>query len=468
MGYGTNVILLDGTYSGPVYIATHGGSLKADNKWGAVISGAPLDNGIYIGAGKSNVVLDGLKVVNAGLVGIKLGDGGHNTARNCWVTGSGHDADHANGGTGIYVSPYGIGNVVEYCLSESNGIPSTAGHGLYVGGTNQTVRGNVIRANYSYGAQIYVGYTGMKNAECRMYNNLIYGNGNTGRDCLAVYAGPTGEGSATTNYVYGNTLSCTSGAFYTVVASSGVLWLTNNVILGGGGSDDGKTTPVIAIDSASVKMDYNLFTNWIPSGTGITAGGHNVLASGHGLLSPNTGLYWPTISSAVGGAAASLVYGPVDFWGSSQSGVSDIGAFQYTAANAADTRTLDPSSSNPDYWLKLGGSADTNAPVISGVEYVVSYPYADVTWVTDKAAKSGLEWGTTTSYGSSTTNASLVTSHALTSGSLNQGTTYHYRVHSTDSAGNHAQSSDGTFTTTAAPVGKVTLRGTVTVRGLKP
>jgi hypothetical protein len=193
-------------------------------------------------------------------------------------------------------------------------------------------------------------------------------------------------------------------------------------------------------------------------------GSHDFVAAA-GLVNTNNGLFWLSSTSSARGAACTSVIPPVDFLGHTQIQVDDIGFMRYLPTFETDSRNL-ATSALPDFWLDL--NADITAPVISGVEYVVSYPYANVTWVTDEAAKSGLEWGTTTSYGSSTTNASLVTSHALTSGSLNQGTTYHYRVHSTDSAGNHAQSSDGNFTTTAAPAGKVTLRGTVTVRGLKP
>jgi len=50
------------------------------------------------------------------------------------------------------------------------------------------------------------------------------------------------------------------------------------------------------------------------------------------------------------------VAGPVDFFGNAQSSVTDIGAFQYSALYAADTRTLDPSAvTGAPYWDALGG-----------------------------------------------------------------------------------------------------------------
>ena len=59
-----------------------------------------------------------------------------------------------------------------------------------------------------------------------------------------------------------------------------------------------------------------------------------------------------------------------------------------------------------------------------------------------------MEYGTTTSYGSSTTlNATLSTSHSQSLSGLTGSTLYHYRVKSKDAAGNLATSSDYTFTT---------------------
>jgi hypothetical protein len=97
-------------------------------------------------------------------------------------------------------------------------------------------------------------------------------------------------------------------------------------------------------------------------------------------------------------------------------------------------------------------TADTVPPVISGVSATSD---GDVSWATDEPATSQVEYGTTTSYGSTTTlDTTRSTSHSQTLGGLASNTTYHYRVRSTDAAGNTATSTDGTFTTpdTAPPV----------------
>jgi len=80
----------------------------------------------------------------------------------------------------------------------------------------------------------------------------------------------------------------------------------------------------------------------------------------------------------------------------------------------------------------------------------VSQVSATITWTTDEASTSYVQYGTTTSYGSHTTlNSTKVMSHTQTVTGLNSGTTYHYRVKSRDAAGNEATSSDKTFTTSS-------------------
>ncbi|HET6464250.1 MAG TPA: fibronectin type III domain-containing protein, partial [Nitrospiria bacterium] len=96
---------------------------------------------------------------------------------------------------------------------------------------------------------------------------------------------------------------------------------------------------------------------------------------------------------------------------------------------------------------------DTTPPVISGITASnLTSTGAVITWSTNEAATSQVDYGTTTAYGSSSTlNSSLVTGHSVTLSSLAASTTYHYRVKSSDAAGNPATSGDNTFTTSAAP-----------------
>ncbi len=92
--------------------------------------------------------------------------------------------------------------------------------------------------------------------------------------------------------------------------------------------------------------------------------------------------------------------------------------------------------------------ADVTAPIISLVATSsVLATTATVTWTTNEAATSTVEYGTTASYGLASTSASLVTSHSIGLTGLSQNTLYHFRVSSRDAAGNIATSSDYTFTT---------------------
>jgi chitodextrinase len=98
--------------------------------------------------------------------------------------------------------------------------------------------------------------------------------------------------------------------------------------------------------------------------------------------------------------------------------------------------------------------ADTTAPVITaGPSHTnVTSQGATITWTTDEPSTSQVEYGTSISYGSSTTlDSTLVTSHSASLASLSPNTTYHYRVKSKDAANNEVVSSDITFTTLPPP-----------------
>ncbi|MFY9623019.1 MAG: Ig-like domain-containing protein, partial [Rhodoplanes sp.] len=101
---------------------------------------------------------------------------------------------------------------------------------------------------------------------------------------------------------------------------------------------------------------------------------------------------------------------------------------------------------------------------------------AQITWTTNEAATSRVEYGLTTAYGSSTTlDTTLVTAHSVALTNLAPNTTYNYRVRSIDAAGNERVSANSTFKTAAvpdtsaptvaisAPTGAVPVSGTVTV-----
>jgi len=130
------------------------------------------------------------------------------------------------------------------------------------------------------------------------------------------------------------------------------------------------------------------------------------------------------------------------------------------------------------YTLRLTAApGSSSGPNISGVAVSgITTTGAIISWTTDVASTSQVEYGTTTAYGTtSALNSTLVTSHSVTLSGLTAGTTYHFAVQSTNSGGTQSTSSDAVFTTNSttdttpptvtmtAPAANATLSGTVSV-----
>ncbi|MBI4092434.1 MAG: fibronectin type III domain-containing protein [Candidatus Kerfeldbacteria bacterium] len=100
---------------------------------------------------------------------------------------------------------------------------------------------------------------------------------------------------------------------------------------------------------------------------------------------------------------------------------------------------------------------DTQAPVISSFVATTTTNSATLTWTTNGPASTQVEWGTTVSYGNTTTlDPSLTTSHRVSLSGLATNTEFHARALSTDEAGNAAVSTDLSFTTLATPMTVIT------------
>jgi len=85
---------------------------------------------------------------------------------------------------------------------------------------------------------------------------------------------------------------------------------------------------------------------------------------------------------------------------------------------------------------------------------------ATITWMTNEDANSTVVYGTTTSYGSSSTDGVMTEDHTVSLHSLSPGTIYHFQVVSIDLAGNSAISTDSTFNTTAIQNGTAVTNAT--------
>src|SRR5712692_7845663 len=100
----------------------------------------------------------------------------------------------------------------------------------------------------------------------------------------------------------------------------------------------------------------------------------------------------------------------------------------------------------------LAGSSSLPLSLSNPAPGSVSSTWAMVDWTTNVPATSQVEFGTTTNYGLNTAfDPTLVNNHAQALTALSAATTYHYRVHSKDSAGIEAVSGDFNLTTAAIP-----------------
>ena len=93
-----------------------------------------------------------------------------------------------------------------------------------------------------------------------------------------------------------------------------------------------------------------------------------------------------------------------------------------------------------------GGSGGTTLE-ISSVSVTGSATSATIAWSTNVAATSLVEYGTSTSYGSTSSSSDLSTSHAITITSLSTSSIYHFRITSVDESNNTVVTGDNTFTT---------------------
>ena len=195
--------------------------------------------------------------------------------------------------------------------------------------------------------------------------------------------------------------------------------------------------------------DYRLYAEWKKSGVS-----DGVDVTGNMIITPQSGVYlrlrfddtriyfeasldnvnWSTRYSETFGLA----------------GYSLDSKFYYELA-ASRTPSRGVMSVDDFSILGPGAPIDTQTPIITNVVSAnVTSSSATITWKTNEASDTQLEYGTSTSYGVlSPLNAVRDTSHSVTLTGLAANTTYHYRVRSRDAAGNLALSHDFTFQTNA-------------------
>ena len=152
-----------------------------------------------------------------------------------------------------------------------------------------------------------------------------------------------------------------------------------------------------------------------------------------------------TISGASFQAGATATVGGVALTGMTVTSTTISGTTGAHAAGVASVVVTNPDTQSASCTCTYSYVA---VPVISNVHTTPNPTTATVTWTTDVPADSQVQYGTTTTYSStSALNSTLVTSHSVKLGGLTRLTTYHYRVLSRNAAGTLAVSGDYTFIT---------------------
>lgn len=163
---GSEIVLADGIYAGQYNLTRSGEpgkpiTIRAANTWKAVIDpSGGYGDGLDISATR-HVVVDGIRVVGAMMIGIRASAAHNVTIRNCRVELCGHQ--------GIFF--YGQKVTVTCCLVQRNGLTGLH-HGIYFSGTGHEIGNNVIRHNAGYGLHGYGGDV----SECLIFSNQIYGH----------------------------------------------------------------------------------------------------------------------------------------------------------------------------------------------------------------------------------------------------------------------------------------------------
>lgn len=191
-----------------------------------------------------------------------------------------------------------------------------------------------------------------------------------------------------------------------------------------------------------------------------TIGGNNILAFKAQILT------WPGLQP-VGPASSTperFPFGWVIFWGIDDNPVVPGQTYllkvwrEGTGMNAFHI----PNNVYPNGQYYEGGTAFSGRELMgfvccatTAVVHITAGPQATglqstqatLTWTTDVASDSRVDYGLTTSYGSTLTDASLTTAHAILLTGLTPTTTYHYKVASNATGYIGAESGDLTFTT---------------------
>jgi alpha-L-arabinofuranosidase len=206
----------------------------------------------------------------------------------------------------------------------------------------------------------------------------------------------------------------------------------------------GQAAPVISGVNVSSITSTSATVSWTtdqPSSSQVEYGTTSVYASSSALNYNLVTSHKVTLTGLTGGT--SYNFDVVSANSASTSSTSATSSFSTIA-----TAVLLPVTSTPTPVTPAAAAP----PVISAVAAAgITTTSAVITWTTDQATTSQVQYGTSGSYGlAAAPGTSLVTAHSMTLTGLYPGTTYDFEVISANSAGTSSQSANYTFITQAA------------------
>jgi phosphodiesterase/alkaline phosphatase D-like protein/ribosomal protein S27E len=111
-------------------------------------------------------------------------------------------------------------------------------------------------------------------------------------------------------------------------------------------------------------------------------------------------------------------------------------------------------SVSADLTFRTGTAPDIRPPFLSNIRAEsIAETSAVILWDSDEPSDSHVDYGLTGSYGLYSAGAASTMRHALRVQGMQNDTTYHFRVRSSDASGNTANGTDVTFTTLKTPSG---------------
>lgn len=424
---GDTVIVRNGTYLPPSSAGCSGGNgfavniakagtsgawitIKGESRGGVTLDGAACHSTINLGTGAAYLAIEDL-VIRGGYWG---GIWSNQNAHDIRLAGNrveyvGNRAETSNYGiAGVYTNSSSnnftiTGNVIHH-IGRTSGDYMWHDHGLYVHGNNYAITNNVFYSNTSGWAISPVG----------PMNNVLIAN-NTFAFPNPIRDGhiAVGDGAISNMTIRNNVFYRPTGAAVVncVVTYSGTNSFDNNMVYGasqlmGGDICGGGTSGL-----GTIAQSRNTFTD--PQLT-------NVSTTPYDFRLRNTS---PAIDAGVTVAGISA---DMDGTPRPQGAAYDLGSYEYASGPTAAP------------------------PVISAVSAAgITTSGATITWTTDQASDSQVQYGVGNTSTSTPVNASLVTNHSVTLSGLSASTTYTYRVVSKTSAGLSTTSSNFTFTTAA-------------------